>query len=487
MPCRQWILSLVVCASFAVQAQESKSPIANIESLIRAQSYDQAMEATRSALKQSPRDYRLWTLEGIVLSIQGNHPEALMAFDKALSLSPTNMAALKGKAELLYEKQDKRAVPVLEQILRGSPKDEIAHGMLAMLEAQQGDCPEAISHFQLSENATRTQSASLAAYGSCFMQLKQPERAVPVFQQLVSLLPDNPDAKYDLAVALVESHQNDEALKLLEPMVAASQADPDVLSLASEAYEAKGDTPKAVALLRQAIVLSPSTPGYYVSFAIICLEHDSFQVGIDMIDAGLQHVSADPSLYISRGLLYVQLAKYKDAEADFQKADALDSTQSLGSYATDLAEIAGNDPQKALANVRVQLRNHPSSPYLHFVLAKILWSQGGASEEAEREVLTAIKLKPDMVPAHDLLADIYMREEKFDRAIEQSRIALKELPSDQSALFHLIMALRHGGPAGQREIPGLVKQLSSLKQSERDDETNKMKFKLVEQKAPAAQ
>jgi tetratricopeptide (TPR) repeat protein len=473
--------------SFVAPGQESRTSVASIESLIRSHEYSQALEATKAALHENPRDSQFWTLEGIVLSLQGNKQGALTAFNKALSFSPKYPAALKGKVEILYETQDKRAIPALKEILSADPKDETAHEMLAMLEAKQGNCQAADEHFLLSAEAIKTHPESLEAYGYCLIQTKQAEQAVPVFEQLSALLPEKSYPQYDLAVALIEAKQNEAALKVLESLVAANQPDPDTLSLASEAYEAVGNTPKAVALLRQAIVLSPATPGYYVAFAVLCLDHDSFQVGIDMINAGLKRIPDDPSLYISRGLLYAQLAQYDNAEADFRKADQLDSAQSLTSYAIDLAEIARNNPDQALSDVRTQLKAHPDSASLHYLLAKLLWREGGTSDEAMKSAFVALKLKPDMVEARDLLADMYIRSEKYDLAIEQCRLALKDSPSDQSAMYHLIIALRHSGAEGQREIPALVKQLSDLKQTARQLETEKKRFQLVEQKTSPAQ
>ena len=109
------------------------------------------------------------------------------------------------------------------------------------------------------------------------MQTKQPAKAISVFEQLVLLLPKQNYPKYDLAVLLLETKQNEAALKILEPLLVADQSDPDLLSLASEAYEANGETPKAVSLLREAIVLNPKNSNYYVSFAALCLDHQSFQ------------------------------------------------------------------------------------------------------------------------------------------------------------------------------------------------------------------
>jgi len=477
--------------SLVARGQQTQSSIASIESLIRSQQYDQALDATKSALHETPRDFRLWTLEGIVLSIKGGKQEALNAFDKALSFSPQYPAALKGKVKLLYEAQDKRAIPVLKEILSTDPKDQIAHEMLAILEMKQENCQAANEHFLLSADTIRTHPDSLEAYGYCLVQTKQAEKAIPVFKQLVALLPERTYPKYDLAVTLVETKQNEAVLKILEPLLTADQSDPDILSLASDAYEAVGNTPKAVALLRQAIVLSPASANYYVAFAALCMDHESFQVGIDMINAGLKRISDDPSLYISRGLLHAELAQYDMAEADFKKAEQLDSAQSLSSYAIDLAELQRNDSDKALSEVRSQLKAHPNSPLLHYLLAKILWDHGPGtdshvSDEAMKSALLAVKLKPDLIKARDLLANMYIRSGQYNLAIEQSRTALRYAPSDQSAMYHLIIALRHSGPDGQGEVQALVKQLSDLQQTSRREETDKKRFKLVEQEPSPA-
>lgn len=488
----RWIIPFALGAAFAAQGQESKVSVASIESLIRSQQYDQALQLTKSALHETPNSFQLWTLEGIVLSIKGSNDDALGAFQKALSLSPDYVAALKGAVQLLYPAQDKRAIPLLESILKIEPKDQTAHEMLATLDAMQGDCQGANDHFLLSGDAISTHPRSLEEYGYCLVQTNQREKAIPIFQRLAALLPQRTYLKYDLVVLLIETKQNEAALKVLEPLLDSDKSDPELLSLASEAYEARGDTPKAVSLLRQAIVLNPANASYYISFAAICLDHESFQVGIDMIDAGLQRVSDDPGLYISRGLLYAQLASFDKAEADFKTAERLDSRQSLSSYASDLAKLQRNLADKtssdnALLELRSQIKAHPDNPLLHCLLAKLLTSEGSDTDgkvldEAIQSALLAVQLKPDFVEARDILASIYTRTGQYSLAIEQCRLALQYSPSDRIAIYHLIVALRHSGEAGQREeIQALVKRLSDLQQASRQQETERKRFKLVEQ------
>ena len=469
-------------------AQQTGGPVASIESLIRSEEYDRALQLAKSQLQAKPNDFRLWTLEGIIYSLKGEKTDAIGSFDKALRLSPAYMPALKGEVQLFYDSSDKRATPQLERILKADPNDLTAQEMLAMLQKKQGDCRAANEHFAISFSQMGTHPETLEAYGYCLVQMKDFEKAVTIFQELADLLPDRTYPKYDLAVVLIASNQNEAALQVLAPLVTADQQDPDILSLASQAYEAIGNTPKAVALLRQAIVLSPTTASYYVMFSEICLTHDSFQAGIDMIDAGLQRIPNESALYISRGILYAQLAEYDKAEDDFKRVEQLDSAQSISSYAGDLTEVMKNNPDQALAKLRTQLKAQPENPMLNYLLAQLLINQGPAAgsdefKEAVRAALVTIKLQPDHVDSRDLLASMYMRTGQYDLAIEQCKIALKYSPSDETAMYHLIISMRHTGHTD--DLKPLVDRLAVLHQESAKHETERKQYRLVVEPAAA--
>ncbi len=498
----KWVLLSIVgivmsTQAFAVDGQQgnarrsdeaSHDSIGLIESAIRSHEYDQALESSKAALKRTPNDFRLWSLEGIVYSLQGKDQDAFASFGRALHFSPDYTVAMRGEVQLYYKSKDKRAIPLLKTILKLDEKDETANEMLAVLEGRSGECEEAMQHFAVILAAINTHPESLEVYGNCLVQTGQADKAVPIFEQLSALVPQSTYPRYDLAVVLVDTKQNEAAIKVLDQLIAAEPDDADVLSLASDAYEAVGNTPKAVALLRQAIVLSPAMESYYTSFAALCLDHESYQVGIDMIHAGLQRIPDDPSLYLSLGLLYAQLAKYDEAEAAFKNAERLDSKQSLSSYAIDLTEVQKNKSDETVEQVRSQLKDHPNSALLHYLLAKLIFSEGNDSDsalaaEALQSALVAVKLKPDMTEARDLLANMYTISGKYGLAVEQCRLALKTNPDDQTAIYHLIVALRHSEkPEDRAEGAALVKKLAMLQKIGRENETNRKRFRLVEQK-----
>jgi tetratricopeptide (TPR) repeat protein len=488
------LLCLTLTFTFALtvtptaKCDDARPSISGIESQIRDQQYDKALSSLKVALRTDPEDHILWTLEGVCLALQGNDSQALTAFEHALRISPSYMPALRGEIQILYKTENKRAIPLLQRVLRSDPGDLTAHEMLGVLNAKADDCRAAVTHFERSKDALAEHPSSLEAYGYCLYKLNRAADAIPVFQQLISLLPDQSYPRYDLAVLLVSTHNNNEALKTVEPLLSPDQSDPDIFSLASQVYEATGNTPKAVALQRQAIVLNPTDPSNYVQFAILCLLHDSFDAGIDMLNAGLTRVSEPSSLYLSRGVLYSQMAKWDNAEADFKMAEQLDTTQSISAYAGDLTILQKNDPDRALLRVRAQLKVHPESPLLHLLLAQLIMnqtpdSQSPAFKEAMQETRTALKSKPDFVEAHNLLASMYMTLNQYDQAVKECRTALQLNPSNESAMYHLIISLRHSGH--NDELPPLVKRLAELHQESLKRETDRKRFRLVVEGAPA--
>ena len=150
----------------------------------------------------------------------------------------------------------------------------------------------------------------------------------------------------------------------LSPLIQGSQLDAETLGLASAAYEKSGDTPRAVATLRQAILLDPRNIDLYLDFANIAFAHESFQVGIKVLSDGLGLQPEAAPLYVARGALDVQLADYDKAETDFVRASELDPNQSLSAAAQGLAAAQENDLDRALSTIQAKLARKPNDAYL---------------------------------------------------------------------------------------------------------------------------
>jgi len=481
------LVALALSTTTASQQSAVRNSDGAIEAAIAARNFSAATAMARAALEQSPRNPKLWTLEAIALSRLGEAQEALSAYDHALEIAPDYLPALEGAAELEYNRGGgSRALALLDRIVRLSPENSTAHAMLGVLAYQHHDCRRAAKHFEASRDAISSQPAALAEYGSCLVNLGRPEEALSVFASLVALEPQDARARYNLAVVELARHRARDAVVTLQPLVEKAQPDPDVLDLASSAYEETGDTPTAVKLLRQAIVLDPKQVRHYLDFATISFAHQSFEVGVDMMNVGLKENPDAAPLYVARGVLYIQLGKYDKGEADFAAANRLDPRQTSASVAEGLAELEQSNRDQALSTVRRQIATHPEDAFLRYLEGQILFERGadpGTVEfnDAVHAATRSLELRPDFVLASDLLGNLYLKSGEIEKSIAQSRRALRENPSDQEALYHLIQALRKTKDSKAREeLPLLVKRLAALRTESRNQEAVQNRYKLYE-------
>src|SRR5262249_47245353 len=141
---------------------------------------------------------------------------------------------------------------------------------------------------------------------TCLARLKRLDDAAAALQRAVGLRPGDPKERLLLASMQIMAKKPDAALATLRPLLDAGHPSAETLQLVSTAAEDAGDTPQAVATLRQAILLEPRNISLYLDFANISFAHESFQVGIDVISEGMLLSPAAAQLYVARGVLYVQ-------------------------------------------------------------------------------------------------------------------------------------------------------------------------------------
>jgi tetratricopeptide (TPR) repeat protein len=471
------------CCAFSC-AQATPGRAAQVTTAIKEGKLDQAVQLADQGLTTSPNDPQLWALKGIALSGQKRRKEALTAYHHALKISPNYLPALEGAAQIQYEAGDKEAVTLLKRISQLRPSDQTSHAMLGVLAYQQGNCADAIDEFDKSRQLISTQAGALQEYGACLIRLKQPDKAVPVFQQLLASHPDDPRARRALATAQLAGEHPQEALATLRPLVEDGDPDPETLQLAASAHENLGETPEAVKLLHAAIVKDPRRVSLYVDFANIAFTHQSFQAGIEMMSSGLQLQPGAAPLYLARGVLYVQTGDFDRAQADFEKAEQLDPQHSAAGIAQGLVaeERHQGDPDKALEVVRSKLAKTPNDAFLLYLESAIIQQKAPAAGSSEflhgmESARKAVSLQPSLSSAHDVLANYYLQSGKTDAAIAECRAALEHNPKDQTALYRLIVALRKVGR--KAEIPDLLKRLAQARQETTKQEAENNRYKLV--------
>ena len=175
--------------SRAQQTASTPNPVGEIVNSIQTRNFDQALRECDAALKQSPADKRIWTLQGMAYMGKGASAAALDAYQHALHLDQDYLPALEGAAQTEYQRKDPGAKALILRVLSKRPDDPTSHTMLGFLDYATKDCNGAIEHFEKGGAVLASQPVALSAYGACLAQAGQYQNAISIFQQALAAEP----------------------------------------------------------------------------------------------------------------------------------------------------------------------------------------------------------------------------------------------------------------------------------------------------------
>ena len=447
---RDFVEAVLVLCLFATGACAQKPSLTRADVTRELQRGDNqaALSLALAATRRAPHDCSLLSLEAIALEGLNETQQALHVFHDALANCPAYLPALEGAAQIEFAQHGSGTIALLQRILAVQPANLTASAMLATSLRAEAKCPEALKHYRASQPLFPSRPDLEQGYGACLVDTGDLRAATEVYGDLLNVKP-NDAIRYDVALLQSKTHANTAALATLAPLLSGEHKVP-ALALASKLYEEEGETPKAVALLREAILQEPDQKDNYLDFATIAFAHKSFQVGIDMLNVGLQRLPDAASLLVARGVLRVQLSQSDTAVADFERAHRLDPKLSFATDAVGILQSQQHENAESLALFQNQAQLHKDDPLLQYLLAEQL-SMNGASDTGSEAAIAAAKravtLDPSYQAAHDLLAVLYVRSNQPKLAIAEAEAALALDPNDQSALFQEILARRRSGDA----------------------------------------
>ena len=475
------ILAAALFAAFAGTAHAD-----DLADALEAGRFADARRLADARLKSQPRDARLWTIRAIALERLGRLPQSLASFERALTLDPDSLAALKGATEVAYRTHSPKATRFVQRVLAREPGDETAHAMAGALAVEADACADAVAHFERSGAALLENRPALAQYAGCLLRLKRPREAGDLFQRLVEASPDDPAARYNLAVCRLEAGQAPEAAAAAGAGLALSPGDPELLNLFGAASAAAGQLEPAIAALRKATEVAPADERHYVDLAALCVEHDAFDLALEVVNAGLANIPGSSRLYTMRGAIRAERGEIDDAMRDFERASALGPDEMYGSVGLSLVLRQVDRLPEAIALLRRKLARQPRDATLNYLLADVLLRTDpdpASPESAEARVVLqrALKARPDFAKAHAALGRLQLRAGEVASAVDELRVAVRLDPNDRLALNQLVLAYRRLGR--DEDAAAVAGQLKKLLETERTEEVARNRVRLY--RAPA--
>jgi tetratricopeptide (TPR) repeat protein len=435
---------------------------------------DRAIEQYKEIYRLEPTDTEsaLWLAR--LYRLRNEHDKAEDVLHGILKTDPENEPAVEQLTQLLLDEgKSAEAVSLLEGMTSHNPSPVLLD-LLGDAYTQTKDLAKAETAYRHAAEIDPSELNHLRGLGQTLMAEEKYQDALPVYQKLIDLMPDDADNYLAVSQIYRELNQLDEAEQNL--LKARQYAPGDVKIMYNEAmlYEAQGRYEDAIRVLSDAIVgVKQSTvlPSRRRSLAILYQQlgqlyrdRQNYQAAAYTYDE-LGHLG-DEEDRRSRMLLMdtyreardlpKALQVGKEAVAKYPKDPAVQSRE-----ASLLAENGQVD--EAVKILRTQLTSTEADRETYLNIAQV-YERGRRYKEAEEAAKAAEALggdPRDNETTYFLLGAIYERQKQFERAEEQFKKVISLDPGNGPALNYYGFML---GDLGQRldEAEDMVKTALKL-------------------------
>ena len=512
-------LTLVAPVSVA-SAQTPRDLYQKAVSHMQQGEWEPAIEILRKVVTAVPGNARLHNTLGIALSSSGDADAAAEQFSRALELEPGYPSALKNLA--LHEMSRNRldaAKPYFGRLLAVPSERAFAHLGLAEIAFARKEYSTAVPHFEESHGLLAQDPRLLVNFATALLEIDRPRQAVMALERLPAVAPpqlhlkaglmlaglenypaaareferaraadvDPYELGFNLVLAYVKSGQHHKAVRIGEGLLGAGHQTAELHNLLSRAYEASGDTQRAYDALRTATELDPGEQANYVDLVALCLDHENFDLGVEIADIAVGRLPDSHRLHLQRGVALAMKGRFEDAQESFERSSDLAPGESLPGSALGLILMQQDRLPDAVRVLRARREQEPDDYLVLWFLAEALQRAGvdpGTPDEAEavEALQKSVSLNPELFQSRLLLGKMLARRGSLDAAIEHLEKARSIDSEEVSATYQLALVYRSSGNVEKaKELFALV---GKQKAEDRDEFTRGGLLRIVREGLP---
>ena len=199
-----------------------------------------------------------------------NYQEANRIYDRIKE--PTDLILLKKVVNYTTENNHKKALPLLERLLKNNPTDGLLFLMAGNSSTQEKEYEKAIQFYNKSiillqkRNLNTETAQALLSLGALYEQMKQDEKAEEYLLHSLKLDPNNPTTLNYLGYMWLDKQKNiDEAFNMVKKAYELAPEDPNIMDSMAWGYYLKQDYEKALSLAEKSTDL--------ISFSSVAYSH----------------------------------------------------------------------------------------------------------------------------------------------------------------------------------------------------------------------
>ena len=367
------------CALLALLFQAADFQADGLKAL-DAKQYDSAVELFTKAVAADSKDYAPRFYLGLAYSMLGKDAEAVPNYKGALELKPRLYEAeINLGISLLKVKDPEAAIPYLKDAAEQKPKelqpqyylgaallekgrlDEAEAAFAAALAldaksapselglgrtlARKGKIDEADPHFRKAASLDSSYQDSLLELASALESNHQGAKAIEIYKQF----PDNPGAAEHVGALLLETGHADEAIPVLEKVVAGSPTPANRLALAQALIDNK-QPDKATPILAQVVASEPNDYRVRMFYGRVLRDEHKYSGAVPQFSAAAQVKPDSVEAWNELSAALILDEQYPQALAALDRVRALGAETSAHYFFRAMALDRLHQLKEALAN-----------------------------------------------------------------------------------------------------------------------------------------
>lgn len=301
---------------------------------------------------------------------------------------------------------------------------------------------------------TSRKAAALFSDGLAQRLSGNDQKAIENFQMVLEVDPNEHAAMYELSELYVRKMMIEEAVALMEKAVQLDPKNEWYSVRLAQLYEFTGNNQGYADIYKKLLEMQPDRLEYYSELSNALVILGQYKEALEIFDKIEQQIGSNEMLTMQKYSIYIKQNNYKAALTELEKLSHVLPGETK--YHAMLAEMymQHGPKEKALEHYKKILETDPSDPYIHISLAEY-YREVGQEEEAFNSLLKAFenpkldvetkvqvmvlwfdkklfseelnqqaeeignmfaKIHPDSPRGYQLLADVHMRRDEFEKA-----------------------------------------------------------------------
>jgi protein O-GlcNAc transferase len=329
---------------------------------------------------------------------------------------------------------------VYQQVLARAPAHTLALYRSGLLELQDGHPDAALPLLEQAIAAVADEPRYQFVLGQALQALRRWDEAIDAYETALRLQADFLDAWNNLGICRQLRGQLSQAATAYRQALLLDSGNAGVMANLGTVLRELGQLKEAIELLRAAASLEPAIASHSLNLGIAYWNQGNFSQAECTLNETLARAPQDPEVAFNLGNALHGLGRQREAIDRYRQAltlrpDYADALINLGNVHTELGEFTAG-----MAAYDAALRVRPDSVVALNNVA-VLMRTLGRIDAAETALHQALDLDPGNAALHDTLANVYKDAGDLDAAIASFRKSLELDPGSWATHSNLAYTL----------------------------------------------